>query len=400
MPGDLERVRGWFADGACRAPVAAAPSTVDVARALARAGGAAAPAPAAAETLRAAVAGAEQRVLVVVDGLGCALLERQGGSAFLRRQRTIELRAVFPSTTAAALTSLATGAWPAAHAVTGWFTRLPAFGLTATILPFVERDSGRPLERFGVMAADAFPVASLLEKHREAVHVSHPRAIADSVYTRYWAGARAMRHAYDGLDDAVTAIAERVRAREGSALHTLYVPMVDEAGHAEGALSGAVQAAFETVDAALERLHAALAGRARLLVTSDHGMIDVPEEARHRWGREDPLPALLAAAPSGEARAPLFHVRAGQHAAFAALFRERLGERFALLTPDDAAALHLFGPEPLTPETRRRVGDYVAVCAGPDIVLDESRGATGQGRLRGFHGGLTPDEMRIPLVVA
>ena len=43
------------------------------------------------------------------------LVERLAEDSFLRSHLVMELQAVFPSTTAAALTSLANGLWPSRH---------------------------------------------------------------------------------------------------------------------------------------------------------------------------------------------------------------------------------------------------------------------------------------------
>ncbi len=64
-------------------------------------------------------------VLLLVDGLGLRMLEQRPADSVLRRLLAMELRTVFPSTTASAITSLATGEWPAQHAVVGWWTHLP-----------------------------------------------------------------------------------------------------------------------------------------------------------------------------------------------------------------------------------------------------------------------------------
>src|SRR6185369_9878267 len=85
------------------------------------------------------------------------LADRLPPSALVRAHRRLQLQSLFPSTTAAALTSVATGRWPAQHAVLGWWTRLPELDLTATILPFVERFSHQPLAPRGISADYAFP---------------------------------------------------------------------------------------------------------------------------------------------------------------------------------------------------------------------------------------------------
>ncbi len=401
---DLDRVRAWLASGALLAPVDATPSAVDLANALAQLcdapGVQDSPARAA---LRRAIGPAQQLIFVLVDGLGCNLIEALPPASFLRRHTVMELRAVFPSTTAAALTSFATGAWPGRHAVVAWFTRLPDYDLTATMLPFVERFSERPLAELGVTPRIAFPHPSLLPSFGRALRTYHPAAISNSEYTQYQRG-DGVGYGYQNLSDGVDAIIETIgaadHARPAPTFHYLYIPHVDSAEHYHGADSAPVRAALDEVDAALQRLSTALGDGARIVVSSDHGVLTVADDAKHILRPGDELIAALVAPPAGEPRVPMFHTKPGMAQLFADAFRRRHGEQFALLTTDEADALQLFGPRPMDDRTRRRVGDFIALGAGQDVLIYEPDGPTPVAALRGYHGGLAPAEMRIPLIVA
>ena len=137
---DAERLLGWFASGELLRPEAAVPNLVDLALALAHlcgAGGVTLTANA--ESMAAAIGESDHYVMVLLDGFGMHLVDRLHADDPLRAALAMELRTVFPSSTAPALTSIATGLWPAEHAVPGWWTHIPDAGLTATILPFAER---------------------------------------------------------------------------------------------------------------------------------------------------------------------------------------------------------------------------------------------------------------------
>lgn len=64
-------------------------------------------------------------IVILCDGMGNSILEQHlPQTAFLRhRNQSDRLRAVFPSTTPAALTTLATAQWPGQHGVPGWDLR-------------------------------------------------------------------------------------------------------------------------------------------------------------------------------------------------------------------------------------------------------------------------------------
>lgn len=397
---DLERVRGWLTSGALLPPDPSVPNTVDLACALASLCGAKGiELTPGAKEIAATIGEAEHLVFALVDGLGLNLIEEQPPDAFLRRHLALELRAVFLSTTAAALTSLATGLWPAQHALPAWWTYLPEAGLTATVLPFEERYSKRPLGELGVVPASVFLPPPLLARYTRPARSFVPAPIAGSAYSRYVSGGTPAS-GYETLDGAIDQLVARIGGARAPAYSYLYVPNVDTVEHVHGPRSAQTRAALAEVEAALARLAEALRGRGRLVVSADHGQIEAGDGGRHVLPPDDALLELLIAPPSGEPRVPFFHTRPGRAAQFAARFRERFGERFALLSIDDVEELRLLGPTPLSDATRRRVGDYIAITDraellfyGPPAYHSELL------TTRGYHGGLLPDEMRVPLIV-
>ncbi|MEX2246600.1 MAG: alkaline phosphatase family protein [Dehalococcoidia bacterium] len=392
---DLPTLLRWFDDGRLVRPSSAVPNTVALVRALASLNDARdGPLDDQAQRIATAIGEADHHVFILADGLGMNLLESQPAGAFLRPHVAMELQAVFPSTTAAAITSIATGLWPAEHAVPAWWTYLPDHGVTATILPFIERFSQRPLQELGVRPDDALPAQVTLPRFTSDVCAYMPRTIAGSTYTRYFRGGTACR-AYDGLGRAVEAIADRIRSATRRTYSYLYIPSIDAAEHLFGVASHQAREALEAVDRAVARLAELVATRARIVLSADHGLLDVPRERVHIARRDDDLMRHLAAPPYGEPRVPMFTVRDGCAEAFAACFRRQYGETFALLTVDEADELRLFGPEPLAPETRRRIGGFLALCANPDVLVYEPPDEI----MRGYHAGLTAEEMRIPLVI-
>lgn len=399
MPG-TSALLDWFSEGALLRPgEPTEPSTVDLSLALAALAGAPTPRTAGAAAIAERIGDAEHLVFVLVDGLGLEVVEALPASTWLRRHLALPLRSVFPSATASALTSLATGLWPNRHAIPGWWTYLPDREVTITALPFIERWTGEPLHSVGVNLAEVFPAATLLPCFTHDVMSFLPGAIADSAYSRYVRGATRTAP-YDRLRGGIDALVERVRGAAAPTYSYLYLSSVDALSHTFGPHSAEVREHLATLDAELSRLAEGLRGRARLALSADHGLIEVHAEHKHLLLDDDPLVRLLRAPPSGEPRSPLFHVRPGELEAFRASFEERFGHLFALLTTDEVEALELFGPGPLTDLARARIGDFVAVAGGPDVILYRPGDvATGTELLVGYHGGLLPAEVRIPLIV-
>ena len=396
MPAsDVDRLIGWFDAGDLVRPDHDAPNILQLSRAIARLCGVdGIEETDAIRRIEDVIGRHEHYVFVLVDGMGMHLIERLRSDERLRASLAMELQTVCPSSTAPALTTLATALPPAQHAVPGWWTYLPDAGVTATILPFVERFGEKPL---GIAPGLGFPAPVTASRFRRENFWMSPKPIAGSIYTRYSSG-DAPHAGYQSMTMAVEIIARRISQAERPTYTYWYVPFVDTAQHDHGPDAPQVTRIFSTVRRRLRLLYETLRGRARVIITADHGQIGIDECHRHVFDRHDPLMAMLRHPPTCEPRMAAFHVREGLHERFAATFRERVGELFALITTEELSALRLMGPTPLSAEMRRRMGDFVAIPRGRDVILYEPKETLRL--MRGFHGGLTRDEVRVPLILA
>ena len=325
------------------------------------------------------------------------VLECMPRDAFLPEHVDRELFTVYPSTTAVALTSLATGQWPTTHAVTGWWTHLDQLGAPAGILHYVTRAENRDLAELGVKPESAFPVPSILSQFKRDAQVVVPVSLVDSTYSRYFSGGR-RTVGFSSLQEALTMVAHRVLEATEPTFTYVYIPNVDGLAHRHGMTGPEVREALMELDAGLARLHSDLGGMGTIVMTADHGLKDTPVSARHTLGlsRE-----LLRFPPSGDARVMYLHVRDRARERVRRHFQHKFGDRFHLITVDEADALRLFGPETLSAETRNRMGDLVAISAGADVLECHAEPGPGQGvTMNCHHSGLTPEEMRVPLAIA
>jgi hypothetical protein len=149
------------------------------------------------------------------------------------------------------------------------------------------------------------------------------------------------------------------------------------------------------VDSLVSRLVDGLPADAALLVTADHGGLDVP--ARYRIELDaDPRLAAGVAVVAGEPRVRYLHTRPGAAADVLAAWRGVLGPAARVLSRAEAVADGWFGQ--VRPEHLGRIGDVVVICRDRYAVLT-ARDRDTVGRLIAFHGGDTAVETAIPLVV-
>jgi len=334
---------------------------------------------------------AAKRVCVIlVDGLGMRLLtERRGHARTLRDllpgART--LSAPFPSTTAAALGVLGTGTSPGRTGLLGYSIRSSATGqlanmLSWTNLPEPEQVQQEPTILEAAVAAGARATAVGLARFETS---GMTRAALRGA--RYAAGPTLSAR----IDQAVDSL-------RTPGLTYLYVGEVDKAGHHYGWKSGEWGDALAEVDLEIGRLVRSVPRGTLVLVTADHGMVDVTGGSR--WDvADEPELARGVAVVAGEPRATHLYVEPGvDPVEVQSRWQEVLGSHAVVALRDDGVAAGLFGP--VHDRALPDVGDLVVIMAKNSVVVDSASQTPASIGLIGVHGSLTPDETKVPLLVA
>ena len=344
---------------------------------------------------------ADHLVFVIVDGMGMNSIRSHGDGAFIAGHVVAELQTVFPTSTPVVLTSLATGVWPCAHGIPGWNVYLSEIDVVAEIIRYARRSDEKDLSELGMRVEDAFPVPSVVAEFDRDTVSYLPKSIAGTPFSNYTSGNTRLE-AYEKLEDAVASIASRVSRSATRTMTQLYIPDLDSACHAFGTESPQVHDVLERVDRALAQLAAALPPGSRLVATADHGLLDFDAGQRFEIEPSDPLVAYLTCEPWGTARAGNFDVQVAKKREFEKAFQDRFGEFLYLLTAEEAVALELYGPGPLSPVMKRRIGTHLAVSKGPWLLEyhDPSTKEDLPKTKVSQHAGLTAEEMLVPLVVA
>ncbi len=332
---------------------------------------------------------AERVCVVLVDGLGEQLLaERRGHAAFLRGHLAgaQTLTVGYPSTTAASMGLFGTGCGAGRTGLAGYTVRNPATGRLANLVSWEGAEDPLTWQSedtwFSLMAQGGTPVVSV-----------GPAGFAGSGLTL--AALRGARYvSAETLSDRVD-VAVRELARPGVVY--LYWGDVDKAGHKDGWQSGAWGDALSEVDRELARLARRLPPGTLLLVTADHGMVDVDPD---RLVDVALTPGLRegVALVAGEPRASHVHVEAGTDpVAVRDRWREVLGAAAWVLGREEAITQGWFGP--VVPAVLPMIGDLVVAARGTSGVVDSRTQTPHSLLLRGMHGSLTAGEMYVPLVV-
>ncbi len=338
-------------------------------------------------------------VLLVIDGLGYGYLQRNGAGGTLLRHLHSRLTSVFPSTTASAVTTFLTGLAPQQHALTGWHMYFSELDAIAAVLPLAPRGEGRFAAAPGELPRRLFGHAPFFDRiGRRAVIVS-PEHIAGSEFNTYHAG-RAEVRGYKSLAELFARIEAALRESAGPTYVYAYYPEIDATAHAHGIGSTQVAREFHSLDEALGRFLEAIRGSdTRLLATADHGFIDSPPERSIELEQHPGLTATLARPLCGERRVAYCYVKPGRAAPFESYVRRRLGQCADLYRSRELIERGWFGPGAPDPRLAGRVGDYALVMRGNWSIKDWLPGEKRHVQL-GVHGGVSGDEMYVPLAVA
>src|SRR5581483_3622362 len=213
-------------------------------------------------------------LLIVVDGLGDAVLRRQAAGGALAAHRKDRLTSVFPSTTASAITTFLTGLAPSQHGLTGWHAYLEEIDRIAALLPFHLRGSEMTPAQLGLPPCAVFTAPPFGDRLKAQCHMVSPRRIVDTTFNVLHAG-RAHRHAYSTLAEFFEQCERCLRPTSGRRFVYAYWPELDSVAHERGVDGAQATEALHRFDQGFERLLSALRGRElTVLVTGDHGLLD------------------------------------------------------------------------------------------------------------------------------
>ena len=357
-------------------------------------------------------AGYRNVVLILMDALALHRFKRwlDTGLALVwqplvERGTLAPLTSVVPSTTSTALTTLWTGASPAAHGVAGYEVWLKEYGLIANMIlhrPSTYAGGTGSLSQAGFVPEDFLNQPTLgphLADHGIQTHAFQHYTIAHSGLSRmFMPGAQV--HSFGSAPDLWVSIRQLLEGNTHERKYTwAYWSGVDTFSHRYGPEDERVWGEFNTFSAALkhhflDQLSSEVRRDTLLILTADHGMIDTPLTPRYQYLQHPELARMLPMVPTGENRMMYLFSKSGQTASVRDYFETTWPGDFSVFDPAAAVKAGLFGPGQPHPQLAERLGDLAATpnrqaylwwADKPDFLL-------------GRHGGLTPEEMLVPFV--
>jgi predicted AlkP superfamily pyrophosphatase or phosphodiesterase len=364
-------------------------------------------------------------VFFFVDAFGWRFFERYAEKyeflkTVLQQGAVSKITSQFPSTTAAHVTSIHTGLPVGQSGVYEWNYYEPLVDdlISPLLFSYVNYAEDKKFQRDTVKRANIppgafFPQQTLYKRLREQGITSHilqhqnytPSTYSDVVFQ----GAKA--HAYQTIEQALFFLAELLTVENAPpSYYFLYFDRIDFMGHHSGPFSKAFE---QEVDGFFKAMHELfyknIQGKTQktlLILTADHGQIEVNPRTTYYLDKELPQvqPYLKTnrsghlLVPAGSARDMFLYVKDEHIDEAIAMLRQNLQGRAEVYTTRDLLSQNFFGQGEPSEALLGRLGNVVILPYKNETVWWSQGGKYNMGFL-GHHGGLTREEMEIPLLL-
>lgn len=313
-------------------------------------------------------------VLMLLDGMGMSALEEHlSENGFFRRNLRCPYSSTFPPTTVAATTAVMSGLYPNQSAWLGWVGYFDEIDRNVVYFLNKDNDTGEKITDMNV--AERFvPYADIFEPIRAMGVQAH--------WLCSWREPKPQK--FSAMCDEIT----RLCAQQERQFIYAYWEEPDKSMHEKGVHVPEMGELVRQLEDETRRLCEQLQDTL-ILITADHGLVDGETILFHQ---DHEMMDCMIRRPSMEARALNLFVKEECRERFESLFHQRYGDRFQLLPMEEVQRLGLFGTGNDHPRLQRMLGNYLSVAVGNAVLRTKNVIHPAD------HGGMTRDEMMIPLI--
>lgn len=338
-------------------------------------------------------------VLIIIDGLGYEYLLKYGKKSFLYKNLKRKITSVFPATTASAMTSFATGVAPQQHALTGWFMYLKELGMVTTILPFTSRAGEFDMHKGNIKYKDIYKENSFFKDLKATSIVIKHKDYVDSSYS-FLVTKGARRLGFTNLNGFFRQINKAMRINKNRKFVFAYWAKLDSICHRKGSDSKKAKKHFNELDKKILVLAKSLKNtNTTIIVTADHGLIDVREKDKIIELKNHPKFIETLAMPlSGEPRVVYCYVKPSKVKQFKKYVKTEFKKYCVMHESENLIKNNFFGLFKPNKKLNKRIGDFVLIMKENYIMKDAVLGEDGNVFI-GNHGGVSKEEMFVPLII-
>ncbi|GAC1556882.1 MAG: alkaline phosphatase family protein [Ktedonobacteraceae bacterium] len=364
-------------------------------------------------------------VFFFVDAFGWRFFERYTEKydflkIILEQGVASKITSQFPSTTAAHVTSIHTGLPVGQSGVYEWNYYEPLVDtlISPLLFSYVDYAEGEKLKRDTLKKANIpaeafFPQQTLYDTLKAQGITSHVLQFQNYTPSTYsdiaFRGAKT--HPYTSIQQALFYLSELVSVENTPpSYYFVYFDRIDALCHHYGPFSKEFESEVDDFFKAMHELFykniQSKVSNTLLIVTADHGQVEVNPKTTYYLDKELPdIKRYLkinrqgqVLAPAGSARDMFLYIHEEYVDETIALLRQKLEERAEVYATQELLAQHFFGAEEPSSTFLARLGNVVILPYKNETVWWSQQGKY-EMRFLGHHGGLTREEMEIPLLL-
>lgn len=338
-------------------------------------------------------------VLLVVDGLGFNYLSKQKHS-FLNKNLRGSFTSTFLSTTACANTSYFVGYPAQQHGVMAWDVFFKEVGGIVSFLRFSPKFGFNNLEEHGFKITDLFNIDSFHKGLKADSFTILDKKISDSIFTKY-ASKHSKIISVNSLANNLNKLSSLLskKSKKRRFFHS-YISDFDSSSHDHGVNSKKTLSVFNEIDKKVMNFYKKVKNtNTVVLVVSDHGFIDTTKKSRLEVSKFKGLNDCLSIPLWGDPRVGFCFVRNNKIKDFEKIVKQDLSKYAYVFKSEDLLKKGFYGLGKPTKKLVERIGDYTIIMKENYVLEDFLANKDKTSFLIGQHGGLSEDEMRIPLIV-
>ncbi|MFH1978698.1 MAG: alkaline phosphatase family protein [Candidatus Aenigmatarchaeota archaeon] len=345
-------------------------------------------------------------VFILLDGLGYTELKSEMKKNDLNmkslKEDIVPITSICPSATTSAVTSLATGVTPQEHGIMGYKIYLKEFGLIASTLTLSPILGYVDFMGLGIDPSAFLGIDTIYD------HMKNNNIDTEVFLNRNYANTALSQMIYrdtkitpfEDYSKAFGQIADKVKKKSRKMKFTyLYWDLIDSATHQYGTGSPEISELIKAVDRSLfeDFLDKVRNPGTLVIISADHGFVNVDHEKTFYFHDHDELTENLIVPPSGEDRFVYLFVKNGKLDEIKDYIKNNVKNTIAIES-EKAIKLGLFGHNEPRIETIGRIGDLILIPKKDNIFTYAYSIEDILFRVKGYHGGLSRNEMLVPLI--
>lgn len=334
-------------------------------------------------------------ILLIVDGLGYNFLMRYGKDSIFNNHLEAKMTTTFPSSTSAAMTSFYTGISPQEHGMPGWEMYSKEFSTTILPLPYC------PKFKWGInlneikKLQEVFTLPSITEKSKINSEFIIGDHLIDSDISKLMSK---KRKGYNTINGLFMQIKKSINSSNRRKFIFSYYSDHDSLSHKYGTNHKNVLSNFNEFSNKLNKFITSLKGtNTILIITADHGQSDVKVSNRI-WLKNHPkMKDCLSMPLTGEHRFAYCYIKPNKEKEFVEYVKTKLKRYCTIHKSKDLLKKNYFGLFKPHNDFKDRIGDYVLIMKDGYGIYDQRFNT--RAPHKGDHGGLSDDELYVPLIV-